>query len=60
VLDFGAAGPTGHQSSPVSLFYMFEQGQSTLVAAAGVLMIVTLMIVVGVFYKISGRYGVPT
>jgi hypothetical protein len=39
---------------------MFEQGQSTLVAAAGVLMIVTLMIVVGVFYKISGRYGVPT
>jgi iron(III) transport system permease protein len=53
------AGPDSRVLS-VSLFYMFEQGQSTLVAAAGVLMIVTLMIVVGVFYKISGRYGVPT
>jgi hypothetical protein len=39
---------------------MFEQGQVTIVAAIGILMIVTLLGIVGIFYKISGRVGIQT
>ena len=42
----------------ILLFTMFEQGQVTIVAAIGVLMILTLLAIVGVFYKISGRVGI--
>src|SRR6516164_10363915 len=41
----------------ILLFTMFEQGQVTVVAAIGVLMIATLLAIVAVFYKISGRVG---
>lgn len=44
----------------ILLFTMFEQGQVTIVAAIGILMIVTLLGIVGVFYKISGRVGIQT
>jgi hypothetical protein len=37
---------------------MFEQGQVTVVAAIGILMILTLLSIVVVFYKISGRVGI--
>jgi ABC-type sugar transport system permease subunit len=37
---------------------MFEQGQVTIVAAIGILMIVVLLAIVGVFYKVSGRFGI--
>ena len=42
----------------ILLFNMFEQGQVTVVAAIGILMILTLLIIVGLFYKISGRVGI--
>ncbi len=41
----------------ILLFNMFEQGQVTVVAAIGILMILTLLTIVAVFYKISGRVG---
>jgi len=44
----------------ILLFTMFEQGQVTIVAAIGVLMIVTLLSVVGVFYKLTGKVGIQT
>jgi iron(III) transport system permease protein len=44
----------------ILLFTMFEQGQVTVVAAIGILMIATLLAIVGVFYKISGRVGIQT
>jgi iron(III) transport system permease protein len=44
----------------ILLFTMFEQGQVTVVAAIGILMIATLLTIVGVFYKISGRVGIQT
>lgn len=44
----------------ILLFTMFEQGQVTIVAAIGILMIVTLLSVVGVFYKLTGRFGIQT
>jgi iron(III) transport system permease protein len=44
----------------ILLFTMFEQGQVTIVAAIGVLMILVLLIIVGIFYKISGRFGIQT
>ena len=44
----------------ILLFTMFEQGQVTIVAAIGVLMIVTLLTVVGTFYKLTGRVGIQT
>jgi len=44
----------------ILLFTMFEQGQVTVVAAIGILMILTLLAIVGVFYKISGRVGLQT
>jgi iron(III) transport system permease protein len=44
----------------ILLFTMFEQGQVTIVAAIGVLMIVTLLTVVGVFYKLTGKVGIQT
>jgi iron(III) transport system permease protein len=44
----------------ILLFTMFEQGQVTIVAAIGILMILTLLAVVAVFYKISGRVGIQT
>jgi iron(III) transport system permease protein len=53
------AGPESRVLS-ILLFYMYEQGQSTMVAAAGVVMIAVLMIAVGIFYKISGRFGIAT
>jgi ABC-type sugar transport system permease subunit len=39
---------------------MFEQGQVTIVAAIGILMIVVLLAIVAVFYKVSGRFGIQT
>jgi iron(III) transport system permease protein len=42
----------------ILLFNMFEQGQVTVVAAIGILMILTLLSIVVVFYKISGRVGI--
>ena len=44
----------------ILLFTMFEQGQVTVVAAIGVLMIATLLAIVAVFYKVSGRVGIQT
>jgi len=44
----------------ILLFTMFEQGQVTIVAAIGILMILTLFAVVAVFYKVSGRVGLQT
>ncbi len=42
----------------ILLFTMFEQGQVTVVAAIGILMILTLLSIVAVFYKLSGRVGI--
>ena len=44
----------------ILLFTMFEQGQVTVVAAIGILMILTLLAIVAVFYKASGRVGLQT
>jgi iron(III) transport system permease protein len=44
----------------ILLFTMFEQGQVTVVAAIGILMILTLLAIVGIFYKLSGRVGLQT
>jgi iron(III) transport system permease protein len=44
----------------ILLFTMFEQGQVTIVAAIGILMIVVLLAIVAVFYKVSGRFGIQT
>jgi iron(III) transport system permease protein len=44
----------------ILLFTMFEQGQVTVVAAIGILMILTLLTIVGIFYKVSGRVGIQT
>jgi iron(III) transport system permease protein len=41
----------------ILLFNMFEQGQVTVVAAIGILMILTLLGIVALFYKVSGRVG---
>lgn len=42
----------------ILLFTMFEQGQTTVVAAIGILMVITLLAIVAVFYKVSGRVGI--
>jgi iron(III) transport system permease protein len=42
----------------ILLFTMFEQGQVTVVAAIGMLMILTLLGIVAIFYKVSGRVGI--
>ena len=42
----------------ILLFTMFEQGQVTIVAAIGIVMIATLLAIVAVFYKLSGRFGI--
>lgn len=44
----------------ILLFNMFEQGQVTIVAAIGVLMIATLLTIVAIFYKLTGRVGIQT
>jgi iron(III) transport system permease protein len=44
----------------ILLFTMFEQGQVTVVAAIGVLMIATLLSIVAVFYKLTGKIGIQT
>jgi iron(III) transport system permease protein len=44
----------------ILLFTMFEQGQVTVVAAIGMLMIATLFTIVAVFYKLTGRIGLQT
>jgi iron(III) transport system permease protein len=44
----------------ILLFNMFEQGQVTVVAAIGVLMIATLLTVVAIFYKLTGKIGIQT
>ena len=44
----------------ILLFTMFEQGQVTIVAAIGVLMIVTLLSIVAIFYKMTGKVGIQT
>jgi iron(III) transport system permease protein len=44
----------------ILLFTMFEQGQVTVVAAIGVLMIATLLTVVAIFYKLTGKIGIQS
>jgi iron(III) transport system permease protein len=44
----------------ILLFTMFEQGQVTVVAAIGILMIATLLAIVALFYKFTGRIGIQT
>ena len=44
----------------ILLFNMFEQGQVTVVAAIGILMILTLLAIVAIFHKVSGRVGIQT
>jgi iron(III) transport system permease protein len=44
----------------ILLFTMFEQGQVTVVAAIGVLMIAVLLSIVAVFYKFTGKIGIQT
>ncbi|MGH7853788.1 MAG: ABC transporter permease [Candidatus Binatia bacterium] len=44
----------------ILLFTMFEQGQVTVVAAIGVLMIATLLSIVAIFYKLTGKIGIQT
>jgi len=44
----------------ILLFTMFEQGQVTVVAAIGILMILTLLTIVAVFYKVSGHVGIQS
>jgi iron(III) transport system permease protein len=44
----------------ILLFTMFEQGQVTVVAAIGVLMIATLLSIVAIFYKLTGKVGLQT
>src|SRR5919108_872355 len=44
----------------ILLFTMFEQGQVTIVAAIGILMIFPLLAIVALFYKVSGRVGIQT
>ena len=44
----------------ILLFNMYEQGQVTVVAAIGVLMIATLLSIVAIFYKLTGRVGIQT
>jgi iron(III) transport system permease protein len=44
----------------ILLFTMFEQGQVTVVAAIGVLMIATLLSIVAIFYKFTGKVGIQT
>ena len=42
----------------VQLFNFWQGGYVTEVAAMGVLMVFMLILVVGVFYKLTGRVGV--
>jgi iron(III) transport system permease protein len=42
----------------ILIFTMFEQGQVTVVAACGVLMVLLLVTIVSVAYKLSGRVGI--
>ena len=58
IFHFGFAGH-GRKLS-ILLFTMFEQGQVTVVAAIGVLMIATLLSIVAVFYKLTGKIGIQT
>ena len=44
----------------IQVLKLLEFGQTTAVAALGVLMVVTLLIVVGIFYKVTGRVGVQS
>jgi iron(III) transport system permease protein len=44
----------------ILLFNMFEQGQVTVVAAIGMLMIATLLSIVAVFYRLTGKVGIQT
>ena len=50
----------GSRVLSILLFTMFEQGQVTVVAAIGVLMIATLLAIVAIFYKLTGRVGIQT
>jgi len=42
----------------ILIFTMYEQGQLTVVAAIGVMMIAILVAIVALFYKLSGRVGI--
>ena len=42
----------------ILVFTMFEQGQTTEVAAIGVFMIATILAIVVVFYRFTGRIGI--
>lgn len=44
----------------ILVWTMFEQGQTTEVAAIGVVMIATILAVVLVFYRLTGRFGIQT
>ena len=59
IFHLGAAG-NRRESRAIDSFTMFEQGQVTVVAAIGVLMIATLLAIVAVFYKLTGRVGIQT
>jgi iron(III) transport system permease protein len=41
----------------ILVFTMFEQGQTTEVAAIGVFMIATILGIVAIFYRLTGRFG---
>lgn len=42
----------------ILVYTMFEQGQTTEVAAIGVVMILTMLAIVLIFYRLIGRFGV--
>lgn len=44
----------------ILIFTMFEQGQVTVVATIGVLMVIVLVAVVAAFYKLTGRVGIQS
>lgn len=41
----------------ILVFRMYEQGQTTVVAAMGVVMILTILLIVVAFYRLTGRFG---
>ena len=44
----------------ILVFRMYEQGQTTVVAAMGVVMILTILLIVLAFYRLTGRFGLQT
>ena len=44
----------------ILVFRMYEQGQTTVVAAMGVVMILTILLIVLLFYRVTGRFGIQS